>query len=142
MRPGVDGDVMAGHIGRLEDLRTLDDTGADGEEGSCELVRAEELKDFGRVRGWTVVEGQSPGELVGTGDDVFRGVGATSTSPPAARGISCSGGVTSAGSIDCRGDSENGGIDACDFFHPLSDLGCIGGWYGVLGRIGMIINCH
>ena len=107
MRPCVDCDLMTRHVLGLESRRIRDGTAADNEKGGVNVFLVQILQKIRGVRGWTIIEGGAPGELVGTGNDVCRST-AVATGPPASPrggGIGCGAWVGWTATEDGRGYS-------------------------------------
>jgi len=129
---------MALHIFRLEDVGSFHDTRANGEESSSKFLVREIFDDFGGVWSRSVIERETPGHLVGAGDDILDtlgGVSASTTGPPATGGIGGGGRVTLARTILGRGEIEERLREASDFGHPLLDLRGVARRRSVFGGI-------
>jgi len=120
MRPCVDGDLMTRHVLGLESCGIRDCAAADNEEGGVDALLVQILQKIRGVRGWAIIEGGAPGELVGAGNDVGRATAVTAGPPASPRG----GGIGRGAWVgwttteDGRGDVRDGDVRALDRVDP------------------------
>lgn len=116
--PSVDRDLVASKVLGNEDIGVRQDTGANDEEGRLDVVGVEVVEEERSVGRGSVIEGDTPVELVGADRDVSL-TGAATTSPPTTGGISSGlgGGSTLSGS-----GAELGNQVPVDLRDPLLDF--------------------
>lgn len=131
MRPSVDGNLMSRYVLGDKHLRSRDDSRPDDEEGGRQIVLVQIVEQDGRVRRRSIIVGETPVVLVGTGNDIGRS-SATTTRPPTSRRI-----LDGLRRVEARtgGGTKLGNIAEIELGQPRLDLGRVYGRNPVQRRV-------